>query len=652
MTQTVSSKGRFRQCLTTFKWELYNCSGALLIFAILAAVFTTVILTICLVAGFTEATDSWSTANPSSIDFDAIKGAVKIFQIVASYAVFALNAVFTIIYTIRIYSYLHNKRKADMYGALPISRRTFYAAKTVSAYIFSIIPTMFFLSLIALISICFGQPLVNEVTGIYLKLLLGSIACISFYGLLAVCCGTTVNSVISFIAINFAYVVAALFIKGTAASFLRGLPLIIYENSFIMKALNPLSAYGGGNIIYWIIFTAACLALGIYLVKKRRAECAQTSFAYWLPAYMVKVLVAFDFGMFLGSIFGALGVLFIPFAGFMFGFVLGSVPAYVITHMILYRGVNKLVKTAIPLGGLVVVVAGVMFVLSFDLFGYNRFVPDAEKIKSAGVIDLEDCYFKGKLNAVELGNLAADDCTDAKDIGNITDFHRSIINNFGTADYNPYADIWYNMIMSGVGSTFYDSGYIVSYKLSSGFVSTRCYYENGVSSVNYYDINTGAVDDILGSTEYYLRYSSIMNARYDEIISLGVSVPKDDGDRYDYLINSPIYIEEDNNNPTAKADIEKVMTAFRKDFAEHGEVKPNDAVVRIDIRYVKKDNAGGNSFLGELIAVMSYSASSSGDRGYISEDYTRTLKAMREIGALDDDNNLEIQSWYYQNPYR
>ena len=82
---------------------------------------------------------------------------------------------------------------------------------------------------------------------------------------------------------------------------------------------------------------------------------------------MVKVLVAFDFGMFLGSIFGALGVFFIPFAGFMFGFVLGSVPAYVITHMILYRGVNKLIKTAIPLGGLVVLTAGVMFVLSFDI---------------------------------------------------------------------------------------------------------------------------------------------------------------------------------------------------------------------------------------------------------------------------------------------
>ena len=208
MTQTVSSKSRLRQCLTTFKWELRNCSGALLVFAILAGVFTTVIFTICLVVGFSEATDSWSTANAASIDYDAVKTAVKVFQIIASYVVFFLNAVFTIIYTIRIYSYLHNKRKADMYGALPISRRTFYVAKTVSAYIFSIVPTMFFLSIIALISVCFGQPLVNEVTSLYLNLLLGSIACVSFYGLLAVCCGTTVNSVIAFIAINFAYVVA------------------------------------------------------------------------------------------------------------------------------------------------------------------------------------------------------------------------------------------------------------------------------------------------------------------------------------------------------------------------------------------------------------------------------------------------------------
>ena len=648
MTQTVSSKSRLRQCLTTFKWELRNCSGALLVFAILAGVFTTVIFTICLVVGFSEATDSWSTANAASIDYDAVKTAVKVFQIIASYVVFFLNAVFTIIYTIRIYSYLHNKRKADMYGALPISRRTFYVAKTVSAYIFSLVPTMFFLSMIALISVCFGQPLVNEVTSLYLNLLLGSIACVSFYGLLAVCCGTTVNSVIAFIAINFAYVVAAMFIKGTVMSFLHGMPLMIYENSFIMKALNPLSAYSGGNIIYWIIFTAACLALGIFLVKKRRAECAQTSFAYWLPAYMVKVLVAFDFGMFLGSIFGALGVFFIPFAGFMFGFVLGSVPAYVITHMILYRGVNKLIKTAIPLGGLVVLTAGVMFVLSFDITGYNRFVPVTENIKSAGVIDLEDCYFTGKLNAVQLGNLAADDYTDADDIRSITYFHHGIVGRLDSTSYNPYADIWANMFLSGFSSSLYNKGYVVSYKLNNGFTVTRCYYEQ-YGTFSDFTIDETNINDLLDDEEYFLRYSSIMNAKYDEINSLSVS--DDDNDWGSYYLYSPLTIQEDEYNPSAKADIEKVMTAYRKDFAEHGEVEPKDAVVCINIRYRKNDNLEGNSFLGEMLSLMTH-GDSDGDRGYVSEDYTRTLKAMREIGVLDKDNKLNKTSWYYQNPYR
>ena len=649
MTQTESSKSRLRQCLTTFKWELRNCSGALMIFAILAGVITTVVFTICLVVGFTEATDGWSTGSASALDYGAIRTSVKVFQIIASYMVFLLNAVFTIIYTIRVYSYLHNKRKADMYGALPISRRTFYAAKTASACIFSIVPTMFFLSVIALISVCFGQPLVNEVTGLYLNLLLGSIACVSFYGLLAVCCGTTVNSVIAFIAINFAYVVAALFIKGTVMSFLRGLPLMIYENSFVMKALNPLSAYSGGNIIYWILFTAACLALGILLVKKRRAECAQTSFAYWLPAYMVKVLVAFDFGMFLGSIFGALGVLYIPFAGFMFGFVLGSVPAYVITHMILYRGVNKLLRTAIPLGGLVVVVAGVMFVLSFDLIGYNRFVPETDSVKSAGVVDLDDCYFTGKLNAVQLGGIAADDYTDQKDIGKITSFHRSIVGNFGTGEFNPYADIWGNIIMSGFSSAFYNEGYIVSYKLNNNFTVMRCYYRNG-RMFDYTEFDTERIDDLLDDSNYFLRYSSIMNAKIDEIEYVGVAVSEDDN-LSNYYVYSPLTIQADEQNPSAEADIERVMEAYRKDFAEHGEVKPKDAVVRINISYHKYGNQGGSSFLGEVLSLMSY-GSSEGDKGYVGKDYTETLKAMREIGVLDEDNKLNTNSWYYQNPYR
>ena len=638
MTQTVSFKQKLRQCLTTFKWELRNCSGALLINTILASVAVIMTFTICLVFGFSAATDSWK--NSTSLDYDSVLTSIRFFQLFATYMVFALNVVFTIIYTIRVYSYLHNKRKADMYCALPISRRTFFVAKTISAYILSTVPTMFFFSVIALISVCFGQPLVNEVSSVYLNLFVGAIACISFYGLLAVCCGTTINSVLAFVAINFAYVGAAWFIKGTIMSFLQGLPLMIYENSFIMKALNPLSAYGGGNIIYWLLFTAACLALGIFLVKKRRAECAQTSFAYWLPAYMVKVLVAFDAGMFLGSIFGAIGVFFVPFAGFMFGFVLGSVPAYVITHMILCRGVGKLFKTAIPLGGLVVAVAGVMFFLSFDLLGFNGYVPEPVDIKSAGVVSLNDCYFKNKYNAMQLGGMASDDYTDSKDIGSITTFHHGVVTSLNGADYNPYSNIWINMF-TGSLTSLYNDGYVISYKLNNGFTVTRCYYESYSS-----EFKTDKIDGLLKSKDYFIRYSSLINANPDEVYSVNLGLV-DEGDSWSsYYYRDYVNISADNTNPTEKADMQRLLEAYRKDFAEHGDTSSKDKLFRLQINYVSSSSGSKSSFMGELISMIP-SMSSNGDSGFISEDFTETLKVMREMGVIDKNNQFIKTSEYY-----
>ena len=103
-----------------------------------------------------------------------------------------------------MFSYLHNKRKADLYGSLPISRVTLFTSKSAVALLFSMVPAMFFMGLISLITILFGQPVIAEVTDMYVKLIIGSLASISFYGLISVCCGTTINAVIMFSVVCFA----------------------------------------------------------------------------------------------------------------------------------------------------------------------------------------------------------------------------------------------------------------------------------------------------------------------------------------------------------------------------------------------------------------------------------------------------------------
>ena len=51
MTQTASFKDKLKTAYSFFKWELKACSGTLAVYAILAAVFTIITFTLCIVGG-------------------------------------------------------------------------------------------------------------------------------------------------------------------------------------------------------------------------------------------------------------------------------------------------------------------------------------------------------------------------------------------------------------------------------------------------------------------------------------------------------------------------------------------------------------------------------------------------------------------------
>lgn len=163
--------------------------------------------------------------------------------------------------------------------------------------------------MISIITVCTGNSVISELSSMFLKICLGTLASISFFGLIAICCGTMLNSVLMFIAVCVAYPLSAIFIKGIVVGCFDGFYVGIFKDSIIMNALNPLAAYDGINIIYWLIFSVACIVLGAFLAKKRKAERAQSAFAFHLPCYIIKVLVSFLAGMFLGVLFGSVNVL-------------------------------------------------------------------------------------------------------------------------------------------------------------------------------------------------------------------------------------------------------------------------------------------------------------------------------------------------------
>lgn len=578
MTQKTSFKSRLKQMLSFFLSDLKSCNTFLIVFGIISAVAITVCFTICVVLG----NDSSFSMMLSALSITGIAnsgiGEIELFQYSSASLVYLISIVFTIIYTVRIYSYLHNKRKADLYGSLPIGRATLFIAKSVSAYLMSIIPAIFFLSLISIISVCSGHSVVSEVTKLFPEICMGTLASIAFFGLIAVCCGTMLNSVLMFVAVCVAYPLSAIFIKGTVVGCFDGFYVGIFKDSIIMNALNPLAAYDGINVIYWLIFSVVCIALGAFLAKKRKAERAQSAFAFHLPCYIIKVLVSFLAGMFLGVLFGSMNV-FGGYAGFVFGFILASVPVYIIVHLILYRGFSKLIKTSIPLGALIIVSCVGVALCCFDAFGYNSYVPKTQDIKSAGFYDANSNY-QSSDSAVgkNLRNMA-DDITDKNTIGHITEAHFNFINTRNYTVQNKFKNTWISMFMdnfaifNGVANT---PDYAFAYTLNNGHIVTRAYSsasafdetESYLSST-YNELDTS---DIIYSKGYIKAYSPLVKADYKDIntfIVAGFDGKATDDKHPDFVSSKIIYTDDDGTvsySKNYKNAAEKIKEAFLKDL--------------------------------------------------------------------------------------
>lgn len=578
MTQKTSFKSRLKQMLSFFLSDLKSCNTFLIVFGIISAVAITVCFTICVVLG----NDSSFSMMLSALSITGIAnsgiGEIELFQYSSASLVYLISIVFTIIYTVRIYSYLHNKRKADLYGSLPIGRATLFIAKSVSAYLMSIIPAIFFLSLISIISVCSGHSVVSEVTKLFPEICMGTLASIAFFGLIAVCCGTMLNSVLMFIAVCVAYPLSAIFIKGTVVGCFDGFYVGIFKDSVIMNALNPLAAYDGINVIYWLIFSVVCIALGAFLAKKRKAERAQSAFAFHLPCYIIKVLVSFLAGMFLGVLFGSMNV-FGGYAGFVFGFILASVPVYIIVHLILYRGFSKLIKTSIPLGALIIVSCVGVALCCFDAFGYNSYVPKTQDIKSAGFYDANSNYqSKGSAVGKNLKDMA-DDITDKDTIANILEAHYQLVDNRNYSVKNKFKNTWVSMFKDNVpvfSEISKNPDYAFAYILNNGNIVTRTYssasaFEETESYLtsSYNELDTS---DIIYSKGYIKAYSPLVKADYKDIntfIVAGFDGKATDDKHPDFVSSKIIYTDDDGTvsySKNYKNTAEKIKEAFLKDL--------------------------------------------------------------------------------------
>ncbi len=661
MMSTVSFKDKLKQMMSMLKWEIKTCSGTLTVYAILASVFLAVLLTLCIVIGSPIVADFNGDASNS------FAKSVEVFQIVGVGFIEFLTIVFSIIYTVKVFSYLHNKRQTDLYGALPISRTTLYISKMSSAILFSIIPAFVFYLIITLISVCCSVEIADVIPKAFLNTLILAFTCVTSYGVIAVCCGTTMNSIIMYLTISIAYPLSVFFATGIAGGMFIGSDFSVLVQSFVTTALTPMAARSQNHPIYWCIFTVVCIAAGALLARYRKSERAQSSFAYYIPCHIVKLLVSFLCGAFLGTLFGSLNVLNNGYLGFVFGFVLASVPAFVIAHLIFYKGFSKLIKTAIPLGAMVVIVLAGVGIANIDGFGYNSYVPKPEDVKSAGYIDTYYHFTTQKKHIREIAKEACDDYTDVEGIKKVCNAHSALIKNLNINSAVKFQYAWVSMATNLLDMPDDDTS-VFSYKMNNGLTVTRYYNNSFLNSASEEPqgdnvANIKELDDIIASKDYQQKYSAMLNMDIKDVANLSMDI-SGNGTNSEYPNVKSFYEDKEEHaaiavNSDSKA-MNDIMLAYRKDF--EADTKDIDTALygfRDEfISYTEKyyndywnickdkfsDDAACIIYLNSFVEFNDennqdnfFGGKNQDEYFVVPKSYTNTIRVLKELEVIDDD---------------
>jgi ABC-2 type transport system permease protein len=307
-----------------------------------------------------------------------------------------------------VFGYLYSSRHTGMMTSLPIRRGAMYFS-TFSAGLAAMLASDLIIFLITLLA----EAGINSVNMVYLWQWLAVTAMmnLTFYGFAAFCAMLTGNLVVLplvYAVLEFTAWAVENLVRGLLSLFVFGLP---NSGSGIMTFLSPIIKLtsGGIDVTYsgdvavvtmaqgqWQMLGAYCAAgavfaaLGLLLYRKRRMESATDVVAVKIlrPVfkYCLAVGCALVFGLWLYStIYASRPVTVTSFCVLLLLMFAGAFIGYFAADMLMKKTFR--VFSGNWKGYVILCCIGAALVLCcrFDIFGYEKHVPDAAQVKSVTI---------------------------------------------------------------------------------------------------------------------------------------------------------------------------------------------------------------------------------------------------------------------------
>lgn len=307
-------------------------------------------------------------------------------------------AVLAILCAVQGFSYLQHRQKVDLYHALPISRkRRFFLIYINGVLLYSV---LYILALLCTIILCAGMghmpdfPMLEHMAlGFLLNLL--SYLCVYHISIVAVMLtGKTVMTCFAIPILLFYETICRMLFDGYKSVYFTTVYQMERDYSGFTSPLVNMMTIVQSNApqnkhLLWILgYLVLSLALALFLYLKRPAESSGSTLAFPQSRFFIKLFLLLPFALGFSMLFTMISS-GTGWAGLFLGILLGHSIIEVLFDFDLRSIVHHKRQFLICF----VTSTAIFSIFALDLFGYDRYLPAKDQLKSAAILPYFDTSY-------------------------------------------------------------------------------------------------------------------------------------------------------------------------------------------------------------------------------------------------------------------
>lgn len=304
------------------------------------------------------------------------------------------------------FTYMNSKKQIDLYHSLPVHRSVLFFSRLLSGALCFVIPFLFNVIITCFIALGRQALDITAVKRLFLFIIFEVIYFLSIYAVVTLAVMLTGNLVLnvmgsavllSYSPILWGCVMAmnATFFDTFVPQFYKGLICFSPIEDMIecisrvsrLRSSQDIISYGPvlPNLLIESIVTILLILLSWYLFRKRPSEAAGKSIVFRVTEPIIKTAIVIPISLLCGVFFMEASNNMERFSWFIFGAAFGFIILGIVIEIIFRLDFKSAFCHWKQLVLNLVVLIVIICIYKLDLFGYDRFVPNRNRVQSMAV---------------------------------------------------------------------------------------------------------------------------------------------------------------------------------------------------------------------------------------------------------------------------